>query len=53
MEKININPKELYQGCMFAAIIHAVLVGEYPELNYEHSWDGINYSMNATPIKTA
>ena len=46
MEKININPKELYQGCMFAAIIHAVLVGEYPELNHEHSWDGFNYSMN-------
>lgn len=46
MEKININPKELYQGCMFAAIIHAVLVGEYPELNYEHSWDGFNYCMN-------
>ena len=46
MEKININPKELYQGCMFAAIIHAVLVGEYPEVNHEHSWDGFNYSMN-------
>ena len=46
MEKISINPKELYQGCMFAAIIHAVLVGEYPELNHEHSWDGFNYSMN-------
>lgn len=31
---------------MFAAIIHAVTAGEYPELNYEHSWDGFNYSMN-------
>lgn len=46
MEKLKINPQKLYQGCMFAAIIHAVLVGEYPELNYEHSWDGFNYSMN-------
>ena len=46
MEKINANPKELYEGCVFAAIIHAVTVGEYPEFNYEHSWDGINYSMN-------
>lgn len=46
MEKIDINPQKLYQGCLFAAIIHAILVGEYPELNYEHSWDGLNYSMN-------
>ncbi len=46
LEKININPKELYEGCVFAAIIHAVTVGEFPELNYEHSWDGLNYSMN-------
>lgn len=30
----------------FAAITHAVTVGDYPELNYEHSWDGINYCMN-------
>lgn len=41
-----INPQKLYHGCLFAAIIHAILVGEYPELNYEHSWDGLNYSMN-------
>ena len=46
MEKININPKELYEGCVFASIVHAVTVGEYPYLNYEHSWDGFNYSMN-------
>lgn len=46
MEKLTLSPKKLYQGCLFAAIIHAILVGEYPELNYEHSWDGLNYSMN-------
>ena len=46
MEKLKLIPQDLYQGCLFAAIIHAILVGEYPELNYEHSWDGCNYSMN-------
>lgn len=43
---IPINPTDLYHGCLFAAIVHAIMVGEYPELNYEHSWDGFNYSMN-------
>lgn len=46
MEKININPKKLYEGSIQAAIVHAVTVGEYPELNYEHSWDGFNYCLN-------
>lgn len=46
MMEININPKQLYEGCIQAAITHAVAVGMYPELNYEHSWDGINYCMN-------
>ena len=46
MNKLNIQPVKLYNGCILAAIIHAVMVGEYPELSYEHSWDGINYNMN-------
>ncbi len=46
MIKINIEPDKLYKGCIFAAVVHAVMVGEYPELNYEHSWDGFNYNMN-------
>lgn len=46
INQIAIDPKGLYEGCLLAAIAHAVTVGEYPELNYEHSWDGINYSMN-------
>ena len=46
MLEININPKRLYEGCIQAAISHAVAAGMYPELNYEHSWDGINYCMN-------
>lgn len=46
MVEININPKQLYEGCMQAAVTHAVAVGMYPELNHEHSWDGINYCVN-------
>lgn len=46
MMEINISSKQLYEGCIQAAIAHAIAVGMYPELNYEHSWDGINYSMN-------
>ena len=46
MTKINIEPRKLYEGCIQAAITHAVAVGMYPELNYEHSWDGMNYCMN-------
>lgn len=46
MIEINIDPKQLYEGCIQAAVTHAVTVGLCPELNYEHSWDGINYCMN-------
>ena len=45
MVKLNINSSKLYEGSLQAAITHAVAVGMYPELNYEHSWDGINYCM--------
>lgn len=45
-KKIKINPQKLYNGCIFMAVAHAVTVGEYPELNYQHSWDSINYCMN-------
>ncbi|MBQ8413883.1 MAG: hypothetical protein IJX58_01380 [Clostridia bacterium] len=46
MAAININPKQLYEGCIQAALTHAIAVGMYPELNHEHSWDGINYCTN-------
>ena len=46
MMGIYINPKQLYEGCIQAALTHAVAVGMYPELNHEHSWDGINYCTN-------
>ena len=46
MKEININPVALYRGCMHAALAHAIAVGIYPEMDYEHSWDGMNYNMN-------
>lgn len=46
MMHLEIFPQKLYEGCLLAALVHAVTVGEYPEFNYEHSWDGINYCMN-------
>ena len=36
---------QLREGCMLAAIAHAIMVAHYPELSNEHSWDGINYSV--------
>lgn len=39
------NGDELWRGCMLAAIAHAIMVAHYPELSNEHSWDGLNYSV--------
>lgn len=41
---LNVNQKELFEGCLLAAIAHAIMTTEYPELVNEHSWDGINYN---------
>lgn len=35
----------LWQGCLLAAIAHAIMVSRYPDMANEHSWDGINYSV--------
>ncbi len=42
IEEIKLD--KLKEGCLLASIAHAVMVGKYPELSNEHSWDGINYS---------
>lgn len=46
MYEIPIDPRQLYEGCILAAIAHAVSVGLYPELDYEHSWDNMTYCTN-------
>lgn len=36
----------LWQGCILVSIAHAIFIADAPELAYENSWDGFNYSMN-------
>lgn len=37
--------KQLWEGCILASIAHAIMVAHYPNLSNEHSWDGMNYSV--------
>lgn len=46
MQKLHFTRTQLWQGCILASVAHAVMVRKFPELNFEHSWDGFNYSMN-------
>lgn len=39
-----VSSKQLFAGCLLASIAHAITTNEYPELSYEQSWDGDNYS---------
>lgn len=43
--KFPLTKQQLWQGCMLATIAHAIMVAHYPELSSEHSWDGLNYSV--------
>lgn len=38
----------LWKGCMLASLAHAIMVAHYPDLSNEHSWDGMNYSVQDT-----
>ncbi len=38
--------KNILENTIIASVSHAIMVSTYPELNYEHSWDGINYNYN-------
>lgn len=42
---MNITSKQLLRGCIRSAIAHAIMVNCYPELSYEQSWDGNNFSV--------
>ncbi|ULO09091.1 hypothetical protein H1230_10150 [Paenibacillus sp. 19GGS1-52] len=37
--------EQLWNGCMLAAIAHAIMVSHFPKFSNEHSWDGFNYSV--------
>jgi hypothetical protein len=40
-----LNKNNIWNGCILASIAHAIMVAQYPELSYEHSWDGENYNI--------
>lgn len=40
-----ITKSDIYSGCLIASISHAVMTNLYPDLSYEQSWDGANYSI--------
>lgn len=48
IHKIKWERNKLWQGCILASIAHAIMVAHYPDFANEHSWDGINYSIQDT-----
>ena len=41
----NINFSQIFSGCLFSSIAHAIMTNKYPLLSYEQSWDHDNYSV--------
>lgn len=49
---MNITKTDLFKGCLIASIAHAIMTNVYPDLSYEQSWDGMNYSIqNSSGIR--
>lgn len=49
---MRITMVQLFRGCLIASIAHAIMTNVYPELAYEQSWDGTNYSIqNAAGLR--
>ena len=49
---MNITKNDIYNGCLIASLAHAIMTNVYPELSYEQSWDGANYSIqNSSGIR--
>ena len=42
---MTITKTDIFKGSLIASIMHAIITNKYPELAYEHSWDGANYSI--------
>ena len=34
---------QLWNGCILVSVAHAIMVAHYPDLSYEHMWDGYSY----------
>lgn len=43
--KLDWETDRLRDGCILAGIAHAIMVAHYPSIANEHSWDGLNYSV--------
>lgn len=43
--------KFVYSRCLLAMISHAVMINKFPDLSYEQSWGGCNYSINNESCK--
>ncbi|CAM4151780.1 hypothetical protein BAMA_05340 [Bacillus manliponensis] len=43
--KLPIERDELWKGCMFTSIAHAIMTAHYPDFSHESSWDGMNYNI--------
>ena len=43
---MKITKTQLLGGCLVSSIAHAIMTNIYPELSFEQSWDGRNFSMN-------
>lgn len=37
--------RRVYEGALLGSIVHAVMMGQYPDLSNEQSWDDDNYSV--------
>lgn len=49
---MNVTKTDIFRGCLIASITHAIMTNIYPELSYEQSWDGANYSIqNSSGIR--
>lgn len=42
---MKITKAVIFRGSLIASIMHAIMTNKYPELSYEQSWDGTNYSI--------
>ncbi len=44
MYKYNISKNHIFKGAIVSSVFHAIMMCTYPLFNYQHSWDGGNYS---------
>lgn len=41
---------QLWEGCIYASIVHSIMSAHYPYVSHERSWDGINCSLPGATI---